>query len=70
MLFRSPKGDLKIIWSIVVWLIYATLLTAHRMGKIRGRRFALVALGTFVFVALTFWGTNLLSPIHTPPATR
>jgi ABC-type uncharacterized transport system permease subunit len=66
----EPRGDLKIIWSLLVWLIYAALLTAHRLGKIRGRRFALAAVGTFAFVALTFWGTNLLSPIHTPPATR
>lgn len=62
----EPKGDLKIIWSLVVWLIYAALLTAHQVGKIRGRRFALAAVGTFAFVALTFWGTNLLSPIHSP----
>jgi len=29
-----------------------------------GRRFALGAIGSFVFVLLTFWGVNLLSPLH------
>ena len=57
-------GDLKIIWSIVVWLAYLGLLLAHRLRKLTGRRFALAAIGAFIFVALTFWGTNLLSPIH------
>jgi ABC-type uncharacterized transport system permease subunit len=60
----EPKGDLKIIWSIVVWAGYTALLAAHRLGRLRGRRFALAAVGCFAFVALTFWGTNLLSPIH------
>ena len=31
-----------------------------------GRRFALSAIGSFVFVLLTFWGTNVLSPLHNP----
>jgi ABC-type uncharacterized transport system permease subunit len=66
----EPKGDLKIIWSGFVWLVYAGLLAAHRLGRIRGRRFALAAVGTFAFVALTFWGTNLLSPIHSPVLNR
>lgn len=60
----EPRGDLKIIWSVVVWLTYAGLLVSRWKFGLRGRRFALAAIGTFAFVALTFWGTNLLSPIH------
>jgi len=60
----QPRGDLKIIWSVVVWFIYAGLLVARWKFGLRGRRFALAAIGSFIFVALTFWGTNLLSPIH------
>jgi len=32
-----------------------------------GRRFAWGAVAAFAFVLLTFWGTNLLSPLHHHP---
>jgi ABC-type uncharacterized transport system permease subunit len=60
----KPEGDLKIIWSALVWAGYLAVLMAHWRRKLTGRRFALAAIGTFAFVILTFWGTNLLSPIH------
>lgn len=60
----QPEGDPKIIWATVVWVGYLGLLVAHKRRKLTGRRFALAAVGSFIFVALTFWGTNLLSPIH------
>jgi len=60
----TPEGDSKIIWSAIVWLFYFVVLVAHKRRRLTGRRFALVAIGGFVFVALTFWVTNLLSPIH------
>jgi len=60
----TPEGDSKIIWSAIVWLFYLAVLIAHKRRKLTGRRFALVAIAGFVFVALTFWITNLLSPIH------
>jgi hypothetical protein len=28
------------------------------------RRFAIVVVAAFAFLLLTFWGTNLLSPLH------
>jgi hypothetical protein len=31
-----------------------------------GRRFAWGVVGTFTFILLTFWGTNLASTIHHP----
>jgi len=58
--------DIKILWSILVWCFYLTLLVLHHRRAYRGRRFAWGAIGVFVFVLLTFWGTNLLSPIHHP----
>jgi HemX protein len=60
----NPKGDPKIIWAAVVWIAYLGVLIAHKRRKLTGRRFALAAIVSFIFVALTFWGTNLLSPIH------
>jgi ABC-type uncharacterized transport system permease subunit len=59
-------GDLKIIWSVVVWMLYLGLVIMRWKFAQGGRRFALGAIGSFVFVLLTFWGSNLLSPIHNP----
>jgi len=59
-------GDAKIVWSTVVWLLYMGLIIMRWKFAQSGRRFALGAIGSFVFVLLTFWGSNLLSPIHNP----
>jgi len=60
------RSDPKIVWSIVVWLLYLGLVIMRWKFARGGRRFALGAIGTFVFVLLTFWGVNLLSPLHHP----
>jgi ABC-type uncharacterized transport system permease subunit len=60
------RGDLKIVWSGVVWCLYLALLVLRWKFAQGGRRFALGTIGTFVFVLLTFWGTNALSPLHNP----
>jgi HemX protein len=60
------RGDPKIVWSIVVWLLYLGLVVMRWIFARGGRRFALGAIGSFVFVLLTFWGSNLLSPLHHP----
>lgn len=56
--------DAKILWSVIVWLMYSGLLLMRWKFALRGRRFVLGAVGGFTFVLLTFWGTNLLSAIH------
>jgi ABC-type uncharacterized transport system permease subunit len=60
------RGDLKIVWSAVVWLLYLGLVIMRWKFAQGGRRFALGAIGSFIFVLLTFWGTNVLSPLHNP----
>ena len=60
------RADAKILWSAVVWVLYLGLLVMRWKFAQGGRRFALGAIGSFVFVLLTFWGSNLLSPIHNP----
>jgi ABC-type uncharacterized transport system permease subunit len=60
----AHRGDPKVIWSVLVWLLYLGLVVMRWKFSQGGRRFALGAIGTFVFVLLTFWGVNLLSPIH------
>ena len=58
--------DAKILWSVLVWLLYGTLLVLRWRFAHRGRRLAFGSIGCFTFVFLTFWGTNLLSTIHNP----
>lgn len=60
------RGDPKIVWSVVVWAAYVGLLVMRWKFAQGGRRFAFGAIGTFAFVLLTFWGSNLLSPLHNP----
>jgi HemX protein len=63
---HSYRGDPKIVWSGVVWLLYLGLVIRRWRFAQGGRQFALSAIGSFVFVLLTFWGTNALSPLHNP----
>jgi ABC-type uncharacterized transport system permease subunit len=63
---QAYRGDPKIIWSVVVWLLYLALVVMRWKFAQGGRRFAIGAIGSFVFVLLTFWGINLLSPLHNP----
>ena len=53
-------SDAKVIWSLFVWLLYLTLLVMRWKFSQVGRRFAWGTIASFVFVLLTFWGTNLL----------
>ncbi len=57
-------GDPKILWSLLVWAIYLALVVMNTRYHERGRRFAWGTVVCFAFVLLTFWGVNLLSPIH------
>lgn len=60
------RGDPKVIWSVLVWAGYLGMVIV-RTGWNRGARWlAWSSLGTFAFVILTFWGTNLMSPMHQP----
>jgi ABC-type transport system involved in cytochrome c biogenesis permease subunit len=66
---KRPPGahffqDAKVIWSAFLWVVYTGLLMMRWFFRQGGRRFAWGAVGTFAFVMLTFWGTNLLSVIH------
>ncbi len=58
------RGDPKIVWSVVVWLLYLGLVVMRWKFAQGGRRFAMSAFLSFIFVLLTFWGTNVLSPLH------
>jgi len=66
-----PEGvaywqDTKVLWSAFLWLLYAGLLFSRMKFAFAGRRFAIGTVAVFVFMLLTFWGTNLLSTLHHP----
>jgi ABC-type uncharacterized transport system permease subunit len=58
------RPDAKIAWSILVWMVYLGLLVQRLKFRHQARRLAWGSMCGFAFVILTFWGTNLLSPIH------
>ena len=60
------RGDIKITWSALVWVLYLGLILMRWKFAQRGRRFALGTVGSFAFVLLTFWWSNWLSPLHNP----
>lgn len=59
-------GDFKVVWSFFVWVVYLGLLVMRWGFGRGGRRFAWAAIVLFAFIVLTFWGANLISPIHQP----
>jgi ABC-type uncharacterized transport system permease subunit len=59
-------SDPKVVWSVFMWLVYLALLAARRMRVLSGRGHAVSVIAAFAFLLLTFWGTNLLSPLHHP----
>jgi len=59
-------SDPKVLWSVFMWLVYLALLLARRFFPQSSRHFASGVVGAFVFLLLTFWGTNLLSTLHHP----
>jgi ABC-type uncharacterized transport system permease subunit len=62
----SLTGDPKIVWSFFVWALYLALVVARYGFRQQGKRLAWGAVASFAFVLTTFWGFNLLSPIHHP----
>jgi ABC-type uncharacterized transport system permease subunit len=67
----QPEGvsywqDSKVVWSILMWLVYLALLVWRRVFPQSSRRFATGVIAAFAFLLLTFWGTNLLSTLHHP----
>jgi HemX protein len=59
-------SDPKVRWSILMWLAYLALLVRRKFFSQSHRRFTIGVIAAFVFLILTFWGTNLLSPLHHP----
>ena len=66
--FQRFFADEKVVWSVLFWLAYLELLVARRFFGRSTRTFAIGAITAFVLLLLTFWVTNLYSPLHHQPA--
>jgi len=56
--------DPKETWSLITWLIYASLLHARLMRGWTGRRIAVLSCAGFIAVIFTYFGVNLLPGLH------
>jgi cytochrome c-type biogenesis protein CcsB len=56
--------DPKETWSLITWIIYATLLHARNMRGWRGKRIAWFSILGFAAVLFTYFGVNLLPGLH------
>lgn len=56
--------DPKETWSLITWLIYATLLHARLMRGWKGKRIAILSCVGFIAVMFTYFGVNLLPGLH------
>jgi ABC-type uncharacterized transport system permease subunit len=54
----------KIIWSLLVWGLYAAILYARYTARLSPVKFAVLSVVFYGFVLLTFWGINSLSLTH------
>jgi len=56
--------DPKETWSLITWLIYATLLHARLMRGWTGKQIAILSCAGFIAVIFTYFGVNLLPGLH------
>ena len=56
--------DPKETWSLVTWLIYATLLHARLMRGWKGKKIAILSFIGFLAMLFTYFGVNLLPGLH------
>jgi cytochrome c-type biogenesis protein CcsB len=56
--------DPKETWSLITWLVYATLLHARMMRGWMGKKIALLSIIGFLAVIFTYFGVNLLPGLH------
>ncbi len=56
--------DPKETWSLITWLIYASLLHARLMRGWKGKRIAVLSFLGFIAVIFTYFGVNLLPGLH------
>lgn len=58
------RGDAKLLWSLVAWILYLAILTGRWRFGLRGRRLAWAVLAASLAIFSTFWLSNLGSQFH------
>jgi len=56
--------DPKETWSLITWLVYASVLHARMVKGWRGRRIAILCIVGFTCVLFTYLGVNYLAGLH------
>lgn len=56
--------DPKETWSLITWLVYASVLHARLTRGWRGKRLAVLSIVGFFCVLFTYFGVNLLPGLH------
>jgi len=64
---QNSEDWVKIVWSAVVWGIYAALVLVLWAGRLSHKKTALLSVASYIFILLTFWGINSLSASHVFP---
>jgi cytochrome c-type biogenesis protein CcsB len=54
------RWDPKEVWSLITWILYATLLHGRLVSGWRGRRSALISIFGFLVLTFSFLGINFL----------
>ena len=62
---QNTQDWVKIVWSGVVWSLYAALILG--LGRLSHKKTALLSVAGYIFILLTFWGINSLSEAHVFP---
>ncbi len=57
--------DPKVVWSTVMWVVYAWLFYSKISDRIRGRRFAVAVVWCVLLILLSFVVSSFLPSIHT-----
>ncbi|MBU1627018.1 c-type cytochrome biogenesis protein CcsB, partial [bacterium] len=52
--------DPKEVWTLITWLIYATVLHARAISGWRGKKAAYLSIAGFISLIFTFLGVNIL----------
>jgi cytochrome c-type biogenesis protein CcsB len=56
--------DPKETWSLITWLVYATMLHARMVRGWKGKRLASLSIIGFACVLFTYFGVNFLAGLH------
>lgn len=56
--------DPKETWSLITWLVYASVLHSRLVRGWRGKKIAVLAMAGFTCVLFTYFGVNYLSGLH------